>query len=531
MHPFISFFWKHTKNLLKKVNDMSINPYLPLKSGSDIRGIASEGVPGEEIQLTNKAVFDLTIGFCRFLEENGIKKGDKIAVGHDSRISAQRIKSEVIKALGDYGYKVYDCSYASTPAMFMTTVDLDAKASVQITASHHPFNRNGLKFFTSEGGLNPEDIEKIIENAVVPYELSGKAAETEEIDFTAIYAKRLRKMICDGVKAENYERPLEGYKITVDAGNGVGGFYATEVLALLGADISGSQFLEKDGMFPNHIPNPENEEAMYSICKRVVETKSDLGIIFDTDVDRAGCVDENGKEINRNRLVALASLLALQNNEGGTIVTDSVTSTGLTDFINNIPGGKHYRFKRGYRNVINEQIRLQKEGVNCPLAIETSGHAAFKENYYLDDGAYLVTKIVIKMAEIGKVGKKLDSLIKELKDPVESAELRFKITVSDFKACGNSLIDELQKYAENRAYWRIAEDNREGIRIYFDSEDKKGWMLLRLSVHDPIMPFNIESDVRGGTVKIAEKFNEFLNSQKDIGGKIDITPLKNFISK
>ena len=490
--------------------------YLPLKSGSDIRGVASEGVEGEDVQLTDEAVFDLTIGFCRFLFDKSINKGEKIAVGHDSRISAVRIKTQVIKALGDFGYKVYDCSYASTPAMFMTTVELDAKASVQITASHHPFNRNGLKFFTTDGGLNPEDISTIIKNAVLPYERTDFAADVTPIDFMAIYSTRLRKMICEGVKADDYEKPLKGYKITVDAGNGVGGFYATDVLAPLGADVSASQFLEKDGTFPNHIPNPENKEAMASICKAVKESKSDLGIIFDTDVDRAGCVDENGNEINRNRLVALAALLALEGNEGGTIVTDSVTSTGLTDFINGHLGGVHYRFKRGYRNVINEQIKLQSEGVNCPLAIETSGHAAFRENFYLDDGAYLVTKIVIKMAQIGKEGKKLDSLISELKDPVEATELRFKINTTDFKSYGNTVISDLLNYAESNAEWRVADDNREGIRIFFDKKGYEGWLLLRLSVHDPIMPLNIESDCKGGCKRIAEAFYGFIKQYSEL---------------
>lgn len=493
-----------------------LDMYLPLKSGSDIRGIASEGVEGEDVQLTDEAVFDLTIGFCRFLFDKGINKGEKIAVGHDSRISAERIKTQVIKALGDFGYKVYDCSYASTPAMFMTTVDLDAKASVQITASHHPFNRNGLKFFTAEGGLNPEDISTIIKNAATPYEKTENAADVTPVDFMAIYSKRLRKMICEGVKSDDYEKPLKGYKITVDAGNGVGGFYATDVLAPLGADVSASQFLEKDGTFPNHIPNPENKEAMASICKAVKESKSDLGIIFDTDVDRAGCVDENGNEINRNRLVALAALLALEGNEGGTIVTDSVTSTGLTDFINGHLGGVHYRFKRGYRNVINEQIKLQSEGVNCPLAIETSGHAAFRENFYLDDGAYLVTKIVIKMAQIGKEGKKLDSLISKLKDPIEATELRFKINTTDFKSYGNTVISDLLNYAESNAEWRVADDNREGIRIFFDKKGYEGWLLLRLSVHDPIMPLNIESDCKGGCRRIAEAFYGFIKQYSEL---------------
>lgn len=503
------------------------NPYSVLKSGSDIRGTACDGVAGEPVQLTEKAVFDLTVGFCRWLNENGYNKNNRIAVGHDSRITAERIKADVISALTEFGYEIYDCSYASTPAMFMTTVDLDCVASVQITASHHPFNKNGLKFFTENGGLNATDIERIIELAVEPFEPKKLSPNVIKADFMSVYSERLREMIKKGVNAENYEKPLEGYKIIVDAGNGVGGFYATDVLAPLGADISGSCYLDKDGTFPNHAPNPENKQAMESVCKATINAGADLGVIFDTDVDRAGCVDANGKEINRNRLVALASLIALEGNDGGTIVTDSVTSTGLTDFINNELNGVHYRFKRGYRNVINEQLRLQGEGINCPLAMETSGHAAFRENYYLDDGAYLITKIIIKMAQMGKSDKTLDSLIEKLRDPAEEKELRFKIKCDDFKTYGNNVIDKLTLFAEENDNWRIADDNREGIRIYFDSEDKNGWFLLRLSVHDPIMPLNIESDVIGGVRKIAEELREFL-----VGCEyLDISSLESFLAQ
>lgn len=496
---------------------------LYLKSGSDVRGTAAEGVEGENIELTDETVFAVTVGFCKWLKENNYT-GKKIAVGHDSRISASRIKNQVINALAEFDMDIIDCSYASTPAMFMTTVDLKCQASVQITASHHPFNKNGLKFFTRDGGLNPEDIERILILATEPYERKNLPLKVTELDYMAQYAENLRNMIKEGVNAEDYDHPLKDYKIIVDAGNGVGGFYATDVLAPLGADITGSQFLEKDGMFPNHKPNPEDKKAMESICKATAENKADLGIIFDTDVDRAGCVDSNGKEINRNRLVALASVIALENCQGGTIVTDSVTSTGLSEFIKNL-GGVHLRYKRGYRNVINKQLSLESEGISCPLAMETSGHAAFKENYYLDDGAYLVTKVIIKMAQMGREGKNLEALIENLKEPAEAYELRFKINESDFRNYGLNVIDELTKYAEKTADLRLADDNYEGVRIYFDGEKEKGWLLLRLSVHDPIMPLNIESDVKGGTKSIAEKFSSFINKFD----KLDLTVLDNFI--
>ena len=77
-----------------------------------------------------------------------------VAVGHDSRITGKKIAKKVKEALINAGVSVIDCGLASTPAMFMTTVDLKADAAIQITASHHPFDRNGLKFFTPEGGLD-----------------------------------------------------------------------------------------------------------------------------------------------------------------------------------------------------------------------------------------------------------------------------------------------------------------------------------------------------------------------------------------
>ena len=490
--------------------------YLKFKSGTDIRGIASEGVENEHINLTDDAIMAMTKGFLLLLEEKLNKSASdmKISVGHDSRISAERIKNAVIEVMVDAGVSVVDCSLSSTPAMFMTTVDINCDAAVQITASHHPFNRNGLKFFTKDGGFEGSDITKILTHA--NNGSSPKSAEggsVEKFNFMKRYAEILRNYIIEGT---GEQKPLENFRIVVDAGNGAGGFYATDVLAPLGADITGSQFLEPDGMFPNHIPNPEDKIAMKSISDATVKNNADLGVIFDTDVDRSSCVDSRGFEINRNRIVALAASLALENCEGGTIVTDSVTSSGLKEFIENDLKGHHYRYRRGYKNVIDEAIRLNNEGIKTPLAIETSGHAAFMENYFLDDGAYLITKIIIKAANLKKQGKTIDELIKSLKEPKDIAEYRFKILTDDFKAYGKEVINNLEEYAKQQN-WDIADDNREGIRVSLLG----GWFLLRLSVHDPIMPLNIESDEAGGVEKIVKELKKFLNTCT----KLDISSL------
>ena len=456
--------------------------YKQFKSGTDIRGVASEGVEGQNVNLTDEVVASMADGFVLWLSEKVNKAPNEltISVGRDSRISGPRIMEITTHRFKASGAYVLCCGLASTPSMFMTTVDLGCDGALQITASHHPFNRNGLKFFTREGGLEGKDIEAILtyaQNDEHPTACDG--GKITDVDYMSQYAQGLCDKIKKEVYAEDYDHPLKGFKIVVDAGNGAGGFYADKVLSVLGADTNGSRYLDPDGMFPNHVPNPEDAEAMASICEAVKESNADLGVIFDTDVDRGGAVDSKGNEINRNRLVAVASAIALEGNDGGTIVTDSITSSGLKEFIENTLGGKHYRYRRGYKNVIDKALELNAQGINCPLAIETSGHAAMRENYFLDDGAYLCTKIIIKAAQLRKEGKELDELTSALKEPVESKEVRFKITEKDFRACGEKIIADLTAYAEAQDGWKVADDNREGIRVSFYKENGDGWFLLR----------------------------------------------------
>ena len=288
-----------------------------------------------------------------------------------------------------------------------------------------------------------------------------------------------------------------------------GGFYCDLVLKPLGANTAGSQFLEPDGRFPNHIPNPENAAAMKSVSEAVVKNKADFGIIFDTDVDRAGAVASDGEEINRNRLIALISAILLKE-KAGAIVTDSVTSDGLAAFIA-AKGGKHVRFKRGYKNVINESKRLNESGVYSPLAIETSGHAALKENYFLDDGAYLVTRLLISLAKLSKENKALLDLIADLKEPAEAKEVRLKFKAGcDFKTLGKTVIEEVTALAAQTAGLSLAPDNFEGVRINFDGQNGNGWALVRMSLHEPILPVNAESDEKGGVAKILNRLYGFL---------------------
>lgn len=479
-----------------------------LQNGSDIRGVATEGVAGEEVNLTCQRVGAIAAAFGQWLASKAGKQNITVAIGRDSRISGEELAGCVAQGLADAGAKVYDFGYCSTPAMFMSLLDesLDCDGSIMITASHLPFNRNGMKFFSREGGTEKSDIREILTLASqvslknVPYQII-------KADFLSKYCENLVGFIREQT---GQATPLKGSRIIVDAGNGVGGFFAGKVLQPLGADTSGSLYLEPDGLFPNHIPNPERKDVMQAFRQAVLAEKADLGVIFDTDVDRAAVVDGSGVEINRNRLIALVAAIVLEDEPGSTIVTDSVTSAELKDFIES-KGGVHHRFKRGYKNVINESKRLNQEGYPSALAIETSGHCALRENHFLDDGAYMIVRILIKFAALRAQGKSLADVIAGLKEAEVSEELRLKINAEDFAAYGKNVLAELERFAADAPGLSIETPNYEGVRVVFDETSGNGWALLRMSLHDPVMPLNIESQSQEGYQRILSVMQRFLS--------------------
>lgn len=494
-----------------------------LKSGSDIRGVAVAS-PGLSATLTEDVARRVGYAFVEWLAQKLCMpmRGLTIAVGRDSRISGPGLLRAVAQGMAAGGARVQDCGLCTTPAMFMTIVSpgTACQGSVMITASHHPSNRNGFKFFTAQGGLGGADIRWLLARAADCTVPDHPGDPVEAVPFLQRYVDFLKRLVREGLRTQA-ERPLEGLHVVVDAGNGAGGFYA-DMLEELGANVSGSQYLEPDGRFPHHIPNPEDDAAMESVCAAVRAHGADLGIIFDADCDRAAVVDGGGRAIHRNRLIALTAAMLLPEHPGATIVTDSVTSTGLARFIA-AQGGVHLRYKRGYRNVIDEAIRLNKAGQDCPLAMETSGHAALRENHFLDDGMYLVTRLLVSAMQCRVRGESLTALIAELEEAAEGAELRLAIRAEDFAAAGQCALEALRKATEGWADAHIAPDNHEGLRVYFDlcGGAQNAWLMMRLSVHDPVLPVNVESDVPGGVRALLERLREALEGCAGL----DLAPL------
>ena len=498
-----------------------------VQNGNDVRG-AAIATDKEALTISEPLAAYIARAFASYLSKKLGKPASelRIGVGHDSRMTAPQMKAGCL--LGLSMAKAYDCGLITTPAMFCSTVlpGSNFDGAVMITASHLPFNRNGMKFFTKDGALSKAELTQILEQAAA---LAGVFAEESPetlltsdklpvgdgtvtvFDMKSLYCEHMKEIIRANSGSDE-EKPLTGLRIAVDSGNGASGFFASDILEPLGADTEGSQFLNPDGTFPNHVPNPEDKTAMEAIQKATLEHHADLGVIFDCDGDRAAVVFSDGMPVNRNTLIALLGVIVAEQAPGSTVVTDSVTSDELAEFLEGSLGLKHLRFKRGYKNVIDKGIELNAAGETCELAIETSGHGAFKENYFSDDGAYIAAKIIGRLARIRREGKTLESLIADLRQPAEAAEMRLSITAEDFKAYGQQVLEDFRAFCAADPRFHIVSPNYEGVRVAFDDEEVKGWLLIRLSLHDPVLPINLESANDGGVDILKERIRPFIEA-------------------
>ncbi|KAG7974325.1 hypothetical protein I3843_06G043400 [Carya illinoinensis] len=431
-----------------------------------------------------------------------------------------------------------------------------------MTASHLPYTRNGLKFFTRKGGLTSPEVEEICDKAALKYANRLTKVSTmlnctlTRVDFMSTYAKHLRDIIKERVNHPlHYDTPLKGFQIIVNAGNGSGGFFTWDVLDKLGADTFGSLHLNPDGMFPNHIPNPEDKIAMALTRAAVLENSADLGIVFDTDVDRSGVVDNKGNPINGDKLIALMSAIVLREHPGTTIVTDARTSMALTKFITT-RSGHHCLYRVGYRNVIDKGVHLNKDGIETHLMMETSGHGALKENYFLDDGAYMVVKIIIEMVRMKLAGldEGIGSLIKDLEEPMESVELRMNVICEPrhAKAKAVEAIEKFRSYIEEGRLkgWELdacgdcwvsegclvdsndtpaaIDAHMYRIKVSDEEHGEHGWFHLRQSIHNPNIAVNMQSQVPGGCQSMTRAFRDKFLKTSGMDGILDVNQIEKF---
>ncbi|XP_059649545.1 uncharacterized protein LOC132295337 isoform X1 [Cornus florida] len=546
------------------VMDEEMDKIRRLQNGSDVRGVAVEGERGRTVDLTPPAVEAIAESFGEWVI-SGLEKEEevKVSLGRDPRISGASLSVAVFAGLARAGCLAFDMGLATTPACFMSTLlpPFLYDASIMMTASHLPYTRNGLKFFTRKGGLTSPEVEEICSRAALKYanrlaKVSTMLPSPTRVDFMSTYAKHLRDIIKERVNHPlHYDTPLQGFQIIVNAGNGSGGFFTWDVLDKLGADTFGSLNLHPDGMFPNHIPNPEDKVAMALTRAAVLENTADLGIVFDTDVDRSGVVDNARNPINGDKLIALMAAIVLREHSGATIVTDARTSLALTRFITD-RGGHHCLYRVGYRNVIDKGVQLNEDGIETHLMMETSGHGALKENHFLDDGAYMVVKIIIEMVRMKLTGSEegIGSLIKDLEEPLESIELRMNILSEPqhAKAKGAEAIETFRDYIKEGKLpgWELdscgdcwvsdgclvdSNDTPASIdaqmyraKVSDDENGQHGWVHLRQSIHNPNIAVNMQSTIPGGCHSMTRVLRDRFLIESGMDKVLEITQIDDY---
>lgn len=455
-----------------------------------------------------------------------------ICIGRDPRNSGIRLADAFCRGVESVdGVIAQYTGLASTPAMFEFCRSDMCDGAVMITASHLPEDRNGMKFFTKNGGLTKQDIEILAERAtasakewfdfgiVPPSSGEGAVYCTSWVDNMPHYETFLRNAILRETSSStsasessnnaNQALPLAGLRIVLNAGNGSGYFF-NKILQDLGADVANSIHLEPNGTFPpkTGVPNPEYSAMIDETTTTCEACKADIGIMLDTDADRCGFVvptrqgsgDVEYEALNRNRLIALLAVIFQTTSPGCTFVTDSVTSEGLALFLKNL-GLKHVRYLKGYANVIGKARELTESGkALAEVAIETSGHCAMRENGYLDDGTYAAVKVIGLLARVSRSRSKngesqmsLLDLISELDEMEEVHELRMEVSDGSLDTT-NTIFEKVVNLIEagctdEENGWELDTENLEGVRVRIGGG---GFFMLRKSLHDPLISLQLE---------------------------------------
>jgi phosphomannomutase/phosphoglucomutase len=277
----------------------------------DIRGIADRDLTDEVVRAIGRA-------FGERMRERGQAR---VAVGRDVRLSSPRIRTALIEGLLDQGRDVVDVGQVPTPALYFAVMRLKTDAGVMVTGSHNPIEYNGLKLSDGISSLHGPDIQEVGKRA----ESAGVLASRGRLEIASVDDDYLN----DLTSRITLPRKL---KVTVDPGNGAASILGPEFLRRIGCDVD-AIFAEPDGRFPNHLPDPTVPALMESLMARVKETGADLGIGFDGDADRVGAVDETGRLLFGDQVLALYAADVLARRPGSPIIFEVKCSPGVFDWM------------------------------------------------------------------------------------------------------------------------------------------------------------------------------------------------------
>ena len=407
----------------------------------DIRGIIND-------TLTAKDAHAIGAIFGSVLNKNN---GQSVVVGRDGRHSSLEIEKNLIDGLISQGLKVFKIGLCPTPQLYFGVHHLRADGGIMITGSHNPPDYNGFKMMLGHGPFFGQDIKDMAKTPYNPTKII-EGGQQVQIDIQDAYLHR----VLEGLRLDTK------LSIVWDCGNGVAG----PIIDKLSKSLSGEHevlFADVDGNFPNHHPDPTIEKNLETLIKRVREKNADLGIAFDGDGDRIGIIDDLGKVLWGDQLLAILAEDVLLEQPGATIIGDVKASQGLFDRITTL-GGKPLMWKTGHSLIKNKM----KE-VNAPLAGEMSGHIFFNDRYFgFDDAIYAAIRLI---DVVNRQGKDLSTIRSALPSLINTPELRLPCDGKN----KFTMIEQVKEIL--REYNDVEVCDIDGVRV----SSKYGWWLIRAS--------------------------------------------------
>jgi phosphomannomutase len=423
----------------------------------DIRGIIGE-------TLDDADAYAIGRSFATMLGRAG---GKSIAVGYDGRLSSPMLEAALVRGITESGLDVVRIGMGPTPMLYYAEAVLDnVDGGIEITGSHNPANYNGFKMVFQGRPFFGADIQELGRIAAAGDWLLGKGAASS-VDIIDQYVARLAQAA-----------PSKAFRIGWDAGNGAAGPVIERLVKMLPGEHH-LLFVDVDGQFPNHHPDPTDEANLADLKRLVAEKKLDFGLAFDGDGDRIGAIDGEGRVIWGDQLLQIFAEDVLGEVPGATIIADVKASQALYDRVAEL-GGKPLMWKTGH-----SLIKSKMKEVGSPLAGEMSGHIFFKHDYYgFDDAIYAAVRLMRASAKLGKSVTELRSAMPEM---INTPEMRFQVDESRKFA----VIDEVLARLSAEGADVNATD---GARV----NTPDGWWLLRASNTQDVLVARAEASSEEG---------------------------------
>lgn len=428
----------------------------------DIRGVVGRDLTAEAVHLVGKALGTR-------IREAG---GRRAAVGRDARLSGPELARAMISALTSTGVDVLDLGVVPTPLTYFAAHTAGVDGICMVTGSHNPPEYNGLKVGLGSATFHGEEIQALRRLAE-----SGRFAEgagsVTPYDVVTPYRAHVK---------ENLRLGPRRLKVVVDAGNGTGGVVAVPLLESLGLEVV-PLFVEMDGRFPNHHPDPTVEANLEHLKAKVRETGADVGIAYDGDADRVGAVDERGRVLWGDQLMILFSRALLADQPGAAIVGEVKCSFTLYDDIAR-RGGRPIMWKAGH-----SLIKAKMKEERALLAGEMSGHIFFAHRWFgFDDGIYSSARLLELLSH---TPAPLSSLLADVPHTESTPELRVD--------CPEEKKFEVVRRAQEFFAARHEAVTVDGVRVVFPD----GWGLVRASNTQPLLVLRFEATTKARLDEIA----------------------------